>query len=344
LPGGRDIENPDHRNFIANFWRIAESELPHTGLTACEVFDAIEKGEIKGLLSISFNPLVSIPDANRTRAALEKLEFYGCIDFFLTESARHADVVLAGSLQEEDEGTVTTGEGRCVRLHKSVTPPGNARVDWEIIVALAERLGFAEFFPYRLSDDMFRELARASAGAIVDYSGMNYSKIEKNMGIFWPCPSFKHPGTPRLFEDQRFYHEDGKARFYSFEYRPPAEDVDSEYPIFFTSGRVVSQYLSGSQTRRIGSLVDQYPEPKCEMHPQLASRLGVKEGDSVRVRTRRGEICVPAFIVKTIRPDTVFVPYHWPGNKSANLLTNRALDPISKIPEYKVCACRVEKV
>ncbi len=343
LPGGRDIENPAHRKFIADFWRVAESEIPHTGLTACEIFDAIEKGDIKGLLSISFNPLVSIPDANRTRTALEKLEFYGCIDFFLSESARYADVVLAGSLQEEDEGTVTTGEGRCVRLRQSVTPPGNARVDWAIIVALATRLGFEELFPYRLADDIFRELSKASAGAVVDYSGMNYSRIEKNMGIFWPCPNLKHPGTPRLFEDRRFYHEDGRARFYSFEYRPPAEDVDAEYPIFFTSGRVVSQYLSGTQTRRIGSLVDQYPEPKCEMHPLLAARLGVTEGDAVRVKTRRGEICVPAFIVKTIRPDTVFVPYHWPGNKSANLLTNRALDPISKIPEFKVCACRVEK-
>jgi assimilatory nitrate reductase catalytic subunit len=172
---------------------------------------------------------------------------------------------------------------------------------------------------------------------------MDYLKIEKNMGVFWPCPSIKHPGTPRLFENNRFYHSDGKARFYGFEYRPPAEDVDSEYPIFFTSGRVVSQYLSGNQTRRIGGLVDQYPDPKCEMHPLLAARLGVTDGTPVRVVTRRGEITVPAQIVKTIRPDTVFVPYHWPGKKSANLLTNRALDPISKIPEYKVCACRIDK-
>jgi len=343
LPGGRDIENPEHRNFIADFWRVPEPELPHTGLTACEIFDAIERGEIKGLLSISFNPLVSIPDANRTRAALDKLEFYGCIDFFLSETARHADVVLAGSLQEEDEGTVTTGEGRCVRLNQSVTPPGNARLDWQIIVELARRLGFRDYFPYAITEDIFRELAKASKGAIVDYSGMDYRKIEKNMGIFWPCPSIKHPGTPRLFEGNRFYHSDGKARFYGFEYRAPAEDVDSEYPIFFTSGRVVSQYLTGNQTRRIGGLVDQYPEPKCEMHPLLAARLGVKENDPVSVITRRGEITVPAQVVKTIRPDTVFVPYHWPGKKSANLLTNRALDPISKIPEYKVCACRVER-
>ena len=343
LPGGRDIENAEHRKFMADFWRVAESEIPRTGLTACEVFDAIESGEIRGLLSISFNPLVSIPDANRTRAALEKLEFFGCIDFFLSESARYADVVLAGSLQEEDEGTVTTGEGRCVRLQQSVTPPGDARVDWKILVDLAKRLDVKDKFPYAIANDIFRELTSASKGAPVDYSGMTYARIEEKMGIFWPCPSLTHPGTPRLFEGDRFHHADGKARFYGYEYRPPAEDVDAEYPIFLTTGRVMSQYLSGNQTRRIGPLVDQYPEPLCEIHPLLAARLGVREGDMVKVVTRRGEITVPAQVVKTIRPDTVFVPYHWPGQKSANLLTNRALDPVSKIPEYKVCACRVER-
>jgi assimilatory nitrate reductase catalytic subunit len=344
LPGARDIENPEHRKFIAEFWRIAESELPRTGLSACEIFDAIERGEIRGLLSISFNPLVSIPDANRTRAALDKLDFYGCIDFFLSESARHADVVLAGSLQEEDEGTVTTGEGRCVRLRQAVTPPGNAQVDWQILTDLATRLGCKDYFPYAIADDIFRELAAASKGGSADYSGMTYAKIEKNMGVFWPCPSFNHPGTPRLFEGGQFHHPDGKARFLGYEYRPPAEDVDEDYPIFLTTGRVVSQYLSGNQTRRIGPLVDQYPEPLCEMHPMLAAKLGIVNGETVCVRTRRGEIRVPAQVVRTVRPDTVFVPYHWPGNKSANLLTNRALDPISKIPEYKVCACRIEKV
>jgi len=344
LPGARDIENPEHRQFIADFWRVAESELPRTGLTACEVFDAIEAGKIRGLLTISFNPLVSIPDASRTRAALEKLEFLGCIDFFLSETGRHADVVLAGSLQEEDEGTVTTGEGRCVKLQQSVTPPGDARIDWQILTDLADRLGCKDYFPYVIPDDIFRELAAASKGGSADYSGMTYAKIEKNMGVFWPCPSFNHPGTPRLFEGGHFHHADGKARFYGYEYRPPAEDIDAEYPLFFTTGRVVSQYLTGNQTRRIGPLVDQYPEPLCELHPLLAARLGIADGDVVRVETRRGSIEVPAQIVRTIRPDTVFVPYHWPGKKSANLLTNRALDPISKIPEYKVCACRIERV
>jgi assimilatory nitrate reductase catalytic subunit len=343
LPGARDIENPEHRKFIAGFWGIPETELPHTGLSACEIFDAIESGKIRGLLSISFNPLVSIPDANRTRAALEKLEFYACIDFFLSETGRYADVVLAGSLQEEDEGTVTTGEGRCIRLHQAVLPPGNARIDWEILVDLAHRLGSKEHFPYAMAEDIFRELTAASKGGTADYSGMTYPKIEKDMGVFWPCPSLKHPGTPRLFEGGRFHHDDGRARFHAYEYRPPAEDIDGDYPIFFTSGRIVSQYLSGNQTRRIGGLVDQYPEPLCEMHPMMALHFGIRQGDFVKVITRRGSIVVRAQIVKTIRPDTVFVPYHWPGDKSANRLTNRALDPISKIPEYKVCACRIEK-
>ncbi|KAF0176392.1 MAG: putative anaerobic dehydrogenase [Limisphaerales bacterium] len=344
LPGGRDINKPEHRQFIADFWKIPEPELPKQGLTACEIIDAIERGEIKGLLSISFNPLVSIPDSNRTRAALEKLEFFACIDPFLSETARHADVVFAGSLQEEDEGTVTTGEGRCVRLRNSVSPPGNARVDWQIICDLARRLGKEQWFSYGNAGEIFTELTAASKGGPIDYSGMTYERIEQNMGLFWPCPAPEHPGTPRLFEGGKFHHPDGKAKFHAYDYRPPAEDVDAEFPIFFTSGRVVSQYLSGTQTRRIGSLVDQYPEPLCEMHPLLAAKFGINDRDIVKVTTRRGEMTLPAQVVKSIRPDTVFIPYHWAGKKAANQLTNRALDPISKIPEFKVCACKVEKV
>ncbi len=343
LPGGRDIENDQHRREVAEAWGITEPELPRIGLTACEIINAIEQGEIRGLLTISFNPLVSIPETDRTRRALEKLEFLGCIDFFMSETARHADVVFAGSLQEEDEGTVTTGEGRCVRLRQAAVPPGQARLDWKIIRGLAERLGKSEGFRFECPEEIFNELASLSRGAPVDYSGMSYEKIEQHMGVFWPCPDKHHPGTPWLFEGGKFHHSDGRARFHAFPYRPPAEDVDTEYPLFYTTGRVVSQYLSGTQTRRIGALVDQHPGPYCEMHPQLASRLGVADGENVRVVTRRGTLMVPAMVVKSIRPDTVFIPYHWPGEKAANIITHRALDPISKIPEFKVCACRVEK-
>ena len=343
LPGGRDIEEPEHRRAIADFWRIPEAELPHAGLTAVELMDAIRAGEIKGLLTISFNPLVSLPDARLTREALERLEFYVAIDVFLSETAQHADVVLAGSLHEEDDGTVTTGEGRVIRIRQAVPPPGRARRDWEIIVELARRLGKGDWFPYAEPEDIFRELAHASKGGPIDYAGITYHKIEKHHGIFWPCPSSDHPGTPRLFEDGRFAHPDGKARFHAIEYRPPAEDVDADYPIFLTTGRVISQYLSGTQTRRIGPLMDQCPGPYVEIHPTLADRIGVKTGEPLRVVSRRGELVLPALVVRTIRLDTVFIPYHWPGKKSANLLTNRALDPISKIPEFKVCAVRVER-
>jgi assimilatory nitrate reductase catalytic subunit len=343
LPGGRDIENPEHRKFVASAWGIAEAEMPHSGLTAVEIIEAIRADKIKGLLEISFNPLVSLPDAARTREALERLEFFVAIDFFLSETARYADVVLPGSLHEEDEGTVTTGEGRVVRIRQAVPPPGDARVDWDIIVELAHRLGKRKFFPYACSEDLFRELCRVSKGGVVDYSGLNYHKVEDNYGIFWPCPEPAHPGTPRLFEDKRFYFPDAKARFNAVEYRPPAEDVDEDYPIILTTGRVVSQYLSGNQTRRIASLLEQYPEPQVEMHPQLAVTLGVKTGELVRVESRRGSVELAALVVRSIRPDTIFIPYHWPGEKSANRLTIQALDPISKIPEYKVCAVRVKK-
>ncbi|MBI3636251.1 MAG: molybdopterin-dependent oxidoreductase, partial [Candidatus Rokubacteria bacterium] len=253
------------------------------------------------------------------------------------------DVVLPGSLHEEDEGTVTTGEARVVRIRQAVPPPGQARRDWQIIVELARRLGKGDFFPYAEPEDIFRELTFASKGGPVDYSGITYHKIEQQQGVFWPCPAPDHPGTPRLFEDGRFSFPDGRARFHAFEYRPPAEDTDADYPVVLTTGRVVSQYLSGTQTRRIGPLVEQCPEPYIEIHPALAERIGAANGERVRVVSRRGEVTLPALVVRTIRPDTVFIPYHWPGAGSANLVTHRALDPISKIPEFKVCAVRVER-
>ena len=173
------------------------------------------------------------------------------------------------------------------------------------------------------------------------------------MGVFWPCPSEDHPGTPRLFEPGSwnpiaqgagpFYFPDGRARFNVAQYAPPAEDVDAEYPIILTTGRVVSQFLSGEQTRRIGPLLDNYPEPRIELHPALAEQLGVADRDWTTVESRRGAITLRAMVVKTIRPDTVFVPYHWPGMRSINRVTIAAQDPISKIPEFKVCAVRVRQ-
>ena len=344
LPGARDIENPAHRAEVAVAWGVAESTLPGKGATAPEIMEMIHRGEIRGLLSICFNPLVSLPDATFTREALERLGFFVAIDFFLSETARHADLVLPGSLHEEDEGTVTSTEGRVIRIRKAVDPPGEARPDWAIVCDLARRLGRGALFEFHSPADIFEELRRVSRGGVADYSGITYEKIERQMGVFWPCPALDHPGTPRLFEGGRFHHPDGRARFHAVDYRPPAEDVDDEYPIILTTGRVVSQFLSGTQTRRIGPLVDQYPEPKVEMHPKLAARLGIRDGERVRVLSRRGDVELPAHVVSTIRPDTVFIPYHWPGRRSANRLTLRAYDPIAGIPEFKVAAVRIERL
>jgi assimilatory nitrate reductase catalytic subunit len=358
LPGGRDIDNPEHRAYIAKVWDVHPDEIPGKGVDAYEIFRKIDRGEIKGLLSICFNPKVSLPDNNFVQRCLEKLDFYVAIDFFLNETARHADIVLPGSLQEEDEGTVTQIEGRAIKINKAVEPPGDAKEDWRIIQDIAAALGRTHGLKFSGPREIFEELRVASKGGIADYSGMTWEKIEKNHGVFWPCYSedpqgnpIDHPGTLRLFEPGSwnpvakgagpFYFPDGKARFNVVEYRPPTEDVDEEYPIILTTGRVVSQFLSGTQTRRIGPLVDQYPEPRTEMHPRLAEKLGIKDGDWVITESRRGTCTLRAQVVSTIRPDTVFIPYHWGGAKSANQLTIAAQDPISKIPEYKVCAVRV---
>lgn len=353
LPGARDLANPEHRAHVAGVWGVSPEELPQPGVDAYELFRKIERGEIRALLSICFNPLVSLPDSNYVARMLDKLEFYAAIDFFLNDTARHADIVLPGSLHEEDEGVVTQVEGRVIKINKAIDPPGDARQDWRIIQDLAAALGRPHGFEFQSPREIFDELREASRGGIADYSGITYEKIESQYGVFWPCPSEDHPGTPRLFEPGSynpvakgagpFYFPDGKARFNVAEYTPPIEEVDADYPIILTTGRVVSHFLSGTQTRRIGPLVEQYPEPRIEIHPQLAARLGIVNDDWTTISSRRGEVTLRARLVKTIRPDTVFVPYHWAGPKSINRLTIAAQDPISKIPEYKVCAVRVAK-
>jgi assimilatory nitrate reductase catalytic subunit len=361
LPGLRDISNPEHRKYIASVWGIPEAEMPGPGVDAYELFRKIDAGEIKALISVCFNPLISLPDNNYVRRALEKLELYVAVDFFLNDTARYADIVLPGSLQEEDEGTVTQVEGRIIKINQAVDPPGDARQDWRIIQDLARALGRERGFTFQSPREIFEELRVASKGGVADYSGVTWEKVERNLGVFWPCYAedpktgrpVDHPGTPRLFERDSwnpvakgagpFYFPDGKARFNVAEHRLPAEDVDAEYPLILTTGRVVSQFLSGTQTRRIGPLVKQYPEPRIELHPRLAEKLGIADGEWATAESRRGSVTLQAQVVTTIRPDTIFIPYHWAGAKSANQLTISAQDPTSKIPEYKVCAVRLRR-
>ncbi|HLK17137.1 MAG TPA: molybdopterin dinucleotide binding domain-containing protein, partial [Fimbriimonadaceae bacterium] len=341
LPGNRDIENPDHRAYICKVWGIEDADLPRKGHTAQEIMNMIHDGEIKALISICFNPVVSLPDSGFTTEALGKLEHYTAIDFFLNETAHHADIVLAGSLHEEEEGTSTTVEGRVVKINKAVDPPGDARPDTKILLELAQRLGRGKYFDFTDSESIFNELRVASKGGTADYFGITYQRVVNEFGVFWPCPEIGHPGTPRLFEKGKFYTADGKAHFNVVNYRPSAEEPDEEYPVLLTTGRVVSQYLSGTQTRRIGDLVDQCPEPYVEIHPSLADTYGISADGWMKVESRRGSVTLKAKVVTTIRPDTIFIPYHWPGKRAANNLTIRALDPRSKIPEFKRACVRL---
>ncbi|TDP75979.1 molybdopterin oxidoreductase family protein [Bradymonas sediminis] len=352
LPGGRSLGNPEHRAEVAKIWKMDPADLPKPGVDAYEIFREVERDKIKGLLCICFNPVVSLPDNNYIRKMLDKLEFFVSIEFFMSETARFADIVLPGSLHEEDEGTVTQCEGRVIKINKVVECPGDARQDWRIIQDICAALGREDGMTFESPAAIFEELRQASKGAVIDYSGISYEKIERQNGVFWPCRSEEDPGTPRLFEpgswnpiadgEGPFYFPDGKARFNEATYRPPAEEIDADYPFMLTTGRVVSQFLSGTQTRRIGPLVDHYPEPRIEIHPQLAERLGIEDGQWTRAYSRRGDCTLRASVVRTIRPDTVFIPYHWAGKKSANQLTISAQDPISHIPEYKVCAVNLE--
>ena len=312
LPGWREIGNPDHRKYIAGVWGINEADMPGPGVDAYEMFRKIDAGEIKALVSICFNPKVSLPDNRFITRCLDKLEFFTSIDFFLNDTARHADIVLPGSLHEEDEGTVTQVECRVIKINKAVDCPGDAHQDWRIIQDIAAALGRPHGFTFASPREIFEELRVASKGGVADYSGITYEKIERNMGVFWPCYSedprtgqaIDHPGTPRLFEPGSynpvakgagpFYFPDGKARFNVADYRPPVDDAGEEYPIYLTTGRVVSQFLSGTQTRRIGPLVKQYPEPRIEMHPRLAHKLGIADGDWATAETRRGSMTLKA--------------------------------------------------
>jgi assimilatory nitrate reductase catalytic subunit len=285
--------------------------------------------------------MVSLPDNATVRRALQALEPLVVIDFFLSETAALADVVLPGVVWCEDEGTTTNLEGRVIKINRAAAPPGAARRDWEILCDLARRLGQGQLFSFRSASEIWDELRRASRGGIADYAGITWEKIDQQGGVFWPCPSLDHPGTPRLFTE-RFGHPDGRARFFPVTYTPPAEEPSAAYPFRLTSGRVVYQYLSGTQTRRLGFLQSQAPEPWLEIHPQAASRLGIANHQRVRVRTPRGAMELKALVVATIRPDTLFIPFHYGETAAVNQLTNPAVEPTVKIPEYKVCAAALE--
>ncbi|AXE85704.1 molybdopterin oxidoreductase family protein [Streptomyces sp. Go-475] len=382
LPGYRKLDDPAARRHVAEVWGVDPDSLPGPGRSAYELLDALGT-DIRSLLLMASNPVVSAPRAAHIEERIKSLDFLAVCDVVLSETAALADVVLPVTQWAEETGTTTNLEGRVLLRRRAVTPPEGVRSDLEVMHELAARLGVEKGFPTD-PEEVFEELRRASAGGPADYSGITYRRLAEENGVFWPCPSpaeaggpgegarpdgqlevvdmgedalldaplpddparetpTAHPGTPRLFLD-RFATPDGRARFVPVSHRATAEEPDDEYPVLLTTGRVVAQYQSGAQTRRVAELNAAAPGPFVEIHPRLAARLGVAEGDPVAVVSRRGRAVAPARITNAIRPDTVFMPFHWPGEGRANTLTNPALDPTSRMPEFKACAVRLEAV
>jgi len=344
LPGYRLIENDVHRSHIAKVWDIDPASLPRKGKSAFELLDSMgQPGGVRTLLAMGSNIAVASPDANRIEKRLAALDHLAVCDSFHTETTAFAHVVLPVYQWAEEDGTLTNLEGRVIRRRRVARPPTGVRGDIDVMRELATRLGCGEKFEFYTPRDVFKEFRRATAGGIADYSGITYERIDREDGVFWPCPSEEHPGSPRLFEE-RFHHADGRAKCFPVEHRAGGEAPDAQYPFYFTTGRYREHYNSGAQTRLVASLMKAKPSPILQIHPAAAKRHRVEGGSLVTLESRRGRAEFRADVTPEIRADTLFAPFHWGGREAANRLVSAALDPISRMPEFKLSAVRIVSV
>ncbi|GAB2974620.1 molybdopterin oxidoreductase [Amycolatopsis acidiphila] len=343
LPGYRKIDDPAAREHVAGVWGVPAESLPGPGRSAYELLDALgtEAGP-KALMVFGSNVVVSAPRSAHVADRLSALDFLVVADLVLSETAALADVVLPVTQWAEESGTMTNLEGRVLLRQRALTPPPGVRTDLQVLNGLASRLGQpVGRFPVD-AEAVFTELREASRGGLADYSGITYDRLRAGEALYWPVPEPGHEGTPRMFLD-RFAHADGRARFAPVEHRGPAEPTDEEFPLQLTTGRVLQHYQSGAQTRLVAELNDVVPEAYVEVHPDTAARCGVSGGEWARVASRRGEMTARVRCVSSMRPDLIFLPFHFAGAQRANLLTNPALDPSSRMPEFKVCAVALGK-
>ncbi len=340
LPGYRSISDPAARAHVAGVWGVDPDSLPGPGRSATELLAALGRRDgPKALLVFGSNVLVSAPHANAVAERLAALDLLVVADVLPGETVMAADVVLPVAQWAEEEGTMTNLEGRVLRRRRAMSPPAGVRTDLEVVSGLAARLGVSGFPAEPRA--VYDELRAASAGGIADYSGISYDRLDAGEALHWPCPTPDHPGTPRLFTE-RFAHADGRARLIAVDHTPSAELPDADHPLRATTGRVLVHYQSGAQTRRVAELSGVVPESFVEVHPDTAARAGLGDGDWAHVVSRRGTAQARVRCVPSMRLDTVFLPFHFGAEQAANLVTNPALDPISRMPEFKVSAVRLE--
>ncbi len=320
----------DNQTKFEKAWNAKLSD--QIGLTIPFMLAGLTEGKLKALYAMGENPMVSDPDVGHVEKALRKAEFLVVQDIFLTPTAELAHVVLPGASFAEKDGTFTNTERRVQLVRKAIEPIGNCKGDWEIIQELSNRLGYP--MNYESPEEIMKEISTLTPS----YGGITYERLQGE-GLAWPCPNKDHPGT-------KFLHKDKFARglglFHAIEYQPPAEVVDEEFPFWLSTGRVYVHYHTGTMTRVSPSLHAEIPEGRIEMHPGDAERLGVRQGDKVRVASRRGEITVKVTLTDRVHEGMLFMPFHF-VETCANVLTNPAHDPTAKIPEFKVCAVKVEK-
>ena len=330
FPGYQAVAKPEVLEKFEKAWGVKLSA--NAGLTIPEMMDSAGKGDIKFLYIMGENPMVSDPDTNHVRHSLENTGFMVVQDIFLTETAELADVVLPAAVFAEKEGTFSNTERRVQRVRKAVEPVGGAKADWIIIMELMNILGYDK--SYKNPSEIMDEIAAVTPS----YAGIDYDRIEAE-GIQWPCPTKDHPGTKYMHKGT---FSRGKGLFKGIEHKDPAEQADKEYPFVLTTGRVLYHYHTGTMTRKVKGLNDKVPSCYIEINPTAAEKLGVNDGEMLKVTSRRGSINVKAKLSERVKENIVFVPFHF-AEAAANTLTNGVLDPVCKTPELKVCAVAISK-
>ena len=348
LPGHRFVSNESHRREMESLWNARpDSIAPKPGLTAVELFEAVGEGKVKIIWVAATNPIVSIPDGNRVREALKKAELVIVQDpYHPTETTQYAHVILPAAQWSEREGTVTNSERRISYTGKIAEAPGESKPDWRIVADLAMKMGYEKDFSFANSEQIFEEYKRTTRGTDMDISGVSYERLKKEP-VQWPCPAEDAPPVPRLYADGKFPTPEGKARFLAHAYQTPHELPDQDFPMVLTTGRVRDQWHTMTRTGKVDSLLKSEPHAFVELHAEDAKKIHAEDGDMVQVMTRRGQARAPARVTDRIGRGVCFMPFHWGdlfGLATVNRATTGAFDPVSKQPELKFCACRVEKV
>jgi ferredoxin-nitrate reductase len=356
LPGYRSVRSPSDRAEMARLWGLGPGRAisREPGLPATDLFEALEDGRVRAVWICATNPAVSLPDAERARAALRRADLVIVQDaYHPTETSALAHVVLPAAQWPEKEGVMTNSERRVGLLRKAIEPPGEALPDWEIFAGVARAMGFRDAFAWSTPAEVYDEFAATTAGRPCDQSGISHERLRQEGGIQWPCPAIDpalgdHPGTERLYTDHRYPTPSGRARMVPTPHAEPAESAGGEFPLVLTTGRVGSQWHTMTRTAKSADLMRLEPEPFVELHPDDARRSHVRDGDPVRVASRRGAAVMRARVTDGVPRGTAFAPFHWgalhapAGAGQLNAATSSATDPVSRQPELKACAVRVE--